>query len=245
MLTKNLLSSICATIILSTSTLDAIQNEKIYVTVNGHNITSTDISIALKNPKINFDDLEQSQQKQILKQLVQKEILANIAVKSDVVKDKIYTDTLKATIKTLKEDLALQMWMQKLSQQIEVKQNILSEYYNKNKEKFLKPLELKASHILVKTKEEAKKLIKRLKNSTTLKKDFTLLAKEKSTGPSGVNGGELGWFTQDKMVPEFSKAASVLDINTITLSPVKTQFGYHIIYLDDKKESEVVAFKEV
>jgi peptidyl-prolyl cis-trans isomerase C len=241
---KYLLSAVCASALMLANPLMAIQNEKVYATVNGNNITSTDIAIALKGQKINFDTLPKEQQKKILEQLVQKDILSQLAVKSDVVNEKVYVDTLKATIKTLKEDLALQIWMQKLSEKITINENVLSKYYNDNKEQFLKPLELKASHILVKTKEEASKIIDKLKDSKTLKNDFSDMAKTKSIGPSGSNGGELGWFTKDKMVAEFSKAASLLGINNISLEPIKTQFGYHVIYLDDKKKSAIVSFNE-
>ena len=78
-----------------------------------------------------------------------------------------------------------------------------------------------------------------------LKDEFTALAKEKSVGPSGSNGGELGWFTKEKMVPEFSTAAQKLAVGTITKAPVKTNYGYHIIYLDDKKASAVLEYDKV
>jgi parvulin-like peptidyl-prolyl isomerase len=71
------------------------------------------------------------------------------------------------------------------------------------------------------------------------------LAKEKSTGPSSVNGGELDWFIQEQMVPEFSNAAFFLNIGSFTKQPVYTQFGYHVIYLEDKKEKGIAPFKEV
>ena len=107
------------------------------------------------------------------------------------------------------------------------------------------PTRLKARHILVKTKREANQLISQLKNSKDLQKDFINLAKEKSIGPSGKNGGDLGWFTPEKMVPAFSNAAMNLSKGQITLTPVKTQFGYHIIYLEDKQNAKTVSFDNV
>jgi len=71
------------------------------------------------------------------------------------------------------------------------------------------------------------------------------LAKSKSTGPSGKDGGDLGWFELGRMVPEFSDAADKLKVGAYTKAPVKTQFGFHLIMLDGKKEATTKPFKEV
>ncbi len=84
--------------------------------------------------------------------------------------------------------------------------------------------EIKASHILVKTKEEAEKIIKELKDGG----DFAKIAKEKSECPSKQNGGDLGYFGKGAMVPEFEKAAFALKVGEIS-KPVQTQFGWHVI----------------
>jgi len=244
MIKKSILSLSAALILQSSSAL-AADVQRVYATVNGNAITGADIALALKNPKINFDTLDGSTKQNILKGLVDKKLLGGIALNSKVVEDEIYKSTLKSTIENIKEELALQLWMQKESKNILVKEKELKNYYDANKEKFVKPIELKASHILVKTKKEAENIILSLNSSKNLKSDFTKLAKEKSTGPSGSKGGELGWFSLEKMVPEFSKAASTLSINSITKTPVKTQFGFHIIYLDDKKENSKISYSEI
>jgi peptidyl-prolyl cis-trans isomerase C len=87
---------------------------------------------------------------------------------------------------------------------------------------------INASHILVKTEEEAKSILADLNNG----KSFEELAKLKSTCPSGKNGGVLGWFTHGQMVKEFEKAAFNMKKGQIS-QPVKTQFGYHIIKVND------------
>ncbi len=91
--------------------------------------------------------------------------------------------------------------------------------------------EVKARHILVKTEDEAKAIIKELDGG----KDFATLAKEKSTDPNKDDGGDLGYFTKDRMVPEFSEAAFALEKGKYTTTPVKSQFGYHVILLEDKR----------
>lgn len=101
--------------------------------------------------------------------------------------------------------------------------------------------ELKASHILVETEEEAIAIIAELEGGA----DFTELAKEKSTGPSGPNGGDLGYFTKGRMVPEFEAAVFALDVGSYTKEPVKTQFGYHVIKSDDLRPVQPPPFEQV
>lgn len=101
--------------------------------------------------------------------------------------------------------------------------------------------ELKASHILVETEEEAVAIIAELDGGA----DFGELAKEKSTGPSGPNGGDLGYFTKGRMVPEFEAAVFALDVGSYTKEPVKTQFGYHVIKSDDLRPVQPPPFEQV
>ena len=245
MINNKTILSIATAFAITSSTLLASDDLKVYASVNGNEITNTDVALVLKDPRVKFETLSKKDQKQLIDQLIDKKLLASRALKSDVINSDIYKTTLKKTIEVLKQDLALQLWMQDISKNIKVKQADVKKYYDDNKARFVKPAELKASHILVKTDDEAKNIIKTLNNATDIKKEFTSLAKEKSTGPSGKTGGELGWFTKDKMVPEFSSAAGSLKVGAITQLPVKTQFGFHIIYLDDKKTSSVVTFNEV
>jgi len=244
MIKKSILS-LSAALVLTTSSLTAMDIKKVYANVNGKSITGADIALAIKNPKVDFDTLPKDTKHNILKSLVEKKLLSNVALNSDVVNDKIYKTTLKSTIENIKEELAMQVWMQKELKKISVSDKETKKYYNDNKSKFLKPAEFKASHILVKTQKEAKDIINKLNKSKNLKVDFVSLAKEKSTGPSGKNGGDLGWFTPEKMVPEFSKATASLKVNSITKAPVKTQFGYHVIYLEDKKDKTTISYDKI
>lgn len=100
--------------------------------------------------------------------------------------------------------------------------------------------EYKASHILVKTEDEAKGLVEMLNGGG----DFTELAKEKSTGPSGPQGGDLGWVGLGQFVPEFE--AVMVKLNTGQVSaPVKTQFGWHVIKLDETRNKPLPTLEEV
>ena len=90
---------------------------------------------------------------------------------------------------------------------------------------------VKASHILVKTEDEAKKLKEEVKNA----EDFARKAQEVSLCPSGAEGGDLGWFGKGMMVKPFEDAAFNMEVGEIS-NPVQTQFGYHLLYLADKKD---------
>ncbi|MCD1641868.1 peptidylprolyl isomerase [Aurantimonas coralicida] len=101
--------------------------------------------------------------------------------------------------------------------------------------------EVHARHILLKTEEEAKAVIGKLDGGA----DFVELAKESSTGPSGPEGGDLGFFSAGQMVPEFEKVAFTMEPGTYTKEPVQTQFGWHVIKVEEKREAPKPEFDAV
>ncbi len=125
-----------------------------------------------------------------------------------------------------------------------VKDNLTDEAVKARYDQFLKenpPLdEVRARHILVETEEQARAVIVRVGKG----EDFARLAKELSTGPSGKVGGDLGYFTREKMVPEFSAAAFELRPGDVTKSPVKTQFGWHVIKVEDRRTQEAPSYAQ-
>ena len=103
------------------------------------------------------------------------------------------------------------------------------------------PMEFKARHILVETQSGAVALIAELDGGA----DFAELATQNSTGPSAPSGGDLGWFTADRMVPEFSAAVATLDDGAFTKTPVQTQFGWHVILREESRESPPPPYESV
>ncbi len=101
--------------------------------------------------------------------------------------------------------------------------------------------EFKARHILVKTEDDAKKIIERLDQGS----DFATLAKENSTGPSAVNGGDLGWFSPQQMVPPFTEAVIALSNGQYSKQAVKTDFGWHIVLREDSRSKQPPAFEAI
>lgn len=100
--------------------------------------------------------------------------------------------------------------------------------------------EVHARHILVKSEDEAKDVLKELKGGA----DFTELAKKKSTGPSAAQGGDLGFIKRGDVVPEFAEAAFALKPGQVTEAPVKTQFGWHVIKIEEAREAKPPSFEE-
>ena len=88
----------------------------------------------------------------------------------------------------------------------------------------------RASHILVKTEQQAQQIMKRLADG----EEFAAVARRFSSCPSGKNGGDLGWFGKGMMVPEFEKIAFEEEVGKV-VGPVKTQFGYHVIKVTGRK----------
>ena len=100
--------------------------------------------------------------------------------------------------------------------------------------------EFNASHILVETEEKAQELVTELEGGA----DFADLAREHSTGPSGPNGGDLGWFGKGMMVPEFEEAVVSLEVGGVS-APVQTQFGWHVVKLNETRDQEAPTLDEV
>ncbi|WP_461494928.1 peptidylprolyl isomerase [Pyruvatibacter sp.] len=113
-------------------------------------------------------------------------------------------------------------------------------YYDKQISEVEVQEEVSARHILVETEEAALAVIERINGG----EDFVELAKEVSTGPSGKDGGDLGYFVKDRMVPEFSTAAFALDPGQVS-APVKSDFGWHVIKVEDRRQQQLVAFDDV
>ena len=99
----------------------------------------------------------------------------------------------------------------------------------------------KARHILVETEDEAAAIITELDNGA----EFAELARQHSTGPTGPDGGDLGWFSADSMVAPFAEAVRAVEIGNYTSKPVQTRFGWHVILVEDQREQEPPGLESV
>ncbi len=237
-----------ATILLS----GAVASAATLVTVNGKAITQQEVDNELMQAtQGRFNQVPQDKQaqfrQQVLQQLIGKELIYGDAKKEGILNSKEYKEEYKKLEQRMKKELAIQVWQKKQLDSVKVSDKEAKEYYNKNKEEFNEKESVHARHILVKDELEAKKIIAKLKtlSGEKLKSRFEELAKEKSTGPSGPKGGDLGYFARGQMVPAFNDKVFSMKKGTITTEPVKTQFGYHVIYLEDKKGAQTRAFNDV
>ena len=146
--------------------------------------------------------------------------------------------SVRAAIDFVIEKVLMQAFLSKYVQENIKEENIKASYSNFIADETSRE-EIKASHILMDTESEAIDVIKMLNDGD----DFVELAKNKSTGPSGPSGGDLGWFKRGQMVPPFEKAAFSLNKNEITQRPVQTQFGWHVIKIFDKRIPEVPSYE--
>lgn len=176
---------------------------------------------------------------------VKLEILKNIA-RERLVLDRAYaknidhTDEVKQKLEAAKRQLVVQVYLKSIMDDIVPEKDVRKEY-DVLKEKFKGKEEVKASHILVETEEEAREIEKQLKDGG----DFAAIAKEKSIDKaSGANGGDLGYFSKERMVPEFADAAFKAKKGE-TIAPVKSDFGWHIIKVEDRRPLEAPKFEDV
>ncbi|RXJ99172.1 peptidylprolyl isomerase [Arcobacter sp. CECT 8986] len=235
---RKIVSSVIATLVLSTS-LSAASDY--YASVNGEKITKDDLAVILRNKNVDIDLLPKDRKDKIIQQAIKKKLFTFEALKSGVENEKEFKDALNK----IKKDLALEIWMQQQFKAVQVSDKEAKDYFNKNKSTFKEPAILEARHILLKTEADAKKAIAKLNKAKNKKDEFIKLAKEMSTGPTATKGGYLGKFPENRMVPEFSKAAKELKAGEYSKSPVKTQFGYHVIYLESKTASKPLTFDKV
>ena len=134
----------------------------------------------------------------------------------------------------VKDQLIINKFREKLTQDVKVTEDEVKKYYEENKKMFELPSkEIRASHILVDTEEEAKELLAQIKAGA----DFAELAKKYSKDPGSKDqGGDLGYFSKGKMVPEFEKAAFALKPGSVS-DVVKSEYGYHIIKVTGERTS--------
>jgi len=206
---------------------------EIIATVNGVEITDEDLQAYLQQMPADARQSQNLTKEKLQEQLIQKELLTQYALQSGIEKDSKY----KKMLSRLQRDLALEVWMNKEMDAIEISQSQIKEYYEANRDRFAQVAsdQVRARHILVESESQAKEIITSLQKSTNLKDDFIKSAKENSSCPSSANGGDLGFFGKGDMVAAFEEAAFVLKKGEMTSQPVKTQFGYHIIFIEDRK----------
>ena len=212
--------------------------DKLLAEVNGKKITGVDYNLFIDslNPQLKQYFGGEEMNKEVVNELVYQTLLYEDAMEKGMDKDDEFTQVLEKTKESMLKTYALG----KLLATVSVTDDEIKKFYQDNKDVFKENESANASHILVAEEDKANEIYKKVKNG----EDFASLAKEFSTCPSKEKGGELGTFTRGQMVKEFEDAVFNNEVGAIT-EPVKTQFGYHIIKINDKNEGRDLAFDEV
>lgn len=231
---KFLAATVCATTV-SFAAFAAVTPDvnTVLATVNGTKITLGNVIVLRNRLPEQYKKLpDEILFKGILTQLIQQTVLMEDMEKNMDPKTRVALENEKRAF------LAAEM-LARISGE-SVSKKALQAAYDQQYAKAAPTEEYDASHILVKTKAEAEKIEQQLANGG----DFAALAKKYSTGPSGANGGDLGWFSTGEMVKPFTDAVVALRVGQIS-APVKTQFGWHVIKLNKKRIKAVPTLAEV
>lgn len=142
---------------------------------------------------------------------------------------------------TLRDEIKTNLSLTKLLEpRMDITDEEIAEYYEENKDSFVQGEQVNASHILVEDEDEAKDIVKKLKDG----EDFAELAKEVSKDEgTKEKGGELGFFGKGEMVPEFDEKAFEMEVDELS-EPIKSDFGYHIILVHEKKDEEATSLED-
>jgi peptidyl-prolyl cis-trans isomerase C len=207
-------------------------------TVNGIAIAKSRVDMIVQQGLAAGQPDSPEARKGIIEKLAMQTLAADEAIKKGLDK----SPEIMAQIDLIRQSVLANAYVQDLIKNSTASDDMLKAEYEKIKAK-ITGTEYKARHILVEKEADAKDIIAKLKKDPGL---FEKLAMEKSKDAgSKASGGELGWFDPSRMVPEFVAAVSKLDKGAITQEPVKTQFGYHVIQLEDSKPIEAPPFEEV
>ncbi|KYH31783.1 putative peptidyl-prolyl cis-trans isomerase Cbf2 precursor [Clostridium tepidiprofundi DSM 19306] len=214
-----------------------MNNSKVLAVVNGKEITERDVELLLKGlgPQQAAQFMSVEGKKRLLEELINQELFYSDAVNNNFEEEEDF----KREFENMKITMLKQYAMSKLLTSVSVDEEEIRKYYDEHKEMFKSPESVRASHILVKEENEANDILKEINEGLS----FEEAAKKYSQCPSSSIGGDLNYFTKGKMVPEFEQAAFSMEKDEIS-TPVKTQFGYHIIKVTDKKQEETKSFEE-
>ena len=208
------------------------------VTVNGTPISQNTVDMIAKQGVASGHPDTPESRKAIVDRLTMQTVLAQEAVRKGLDKTSEVTEQLEA----IKQTILANAYVQDLIKNTPVTDEMLKAEYDRIKAT-VSGTEYHARHILVATDAEARDIIARLKKDP---KAFARLATEKSKDEgSKTRGGDLGWFDLSRMVPEFGAAVSKLEKGKFTAQPVQTQFGWHVIEVDDIRDAKIPPFDDV
>lgn len=207
----------------------------VVATVNGSKVYSGQVDKQMATlPAQLVQGREADVRRQLTERLIEQQLVEQAVVASKVESEQAFKDQLEAA----RKQLAANMMVQKKINET-LTPDILRQQYEATKAQRAFPA-VRARHVLVATEAEANNII-----TIATPANFEQLAREKSIGPSKDNGGELGWFRREAMVPEFAAVAFATPVGQIARTPVKTQFGWHVVMVEEKNDKYLPPFEQV
>jgi peptidyl-prolyl cis-trans isomerase C len=221
----------------TTAALRAQESDPVVARANGVDIHQSDLAAAADEIGSNMPPLTEDKKRDYLITY-----LADVIVVAQAAQQQKLGDDpdVKRQLAFAHDKVLMEALLQKTGRAAQTDDAAMHKVYDQAVTKMPKEDEVHARHILVPTEQEAKDIVAQLKKGG----DFATLAKQKSKDPGASNGGDLGWFTKSQMVPAFADAAFKLDKGQIS-DPVKTQFGWHVIEVMDKRVRPTPTFDQV
>ena len=211
-------------------------DDKVLAKVNGVEIKESDVALAEEELAPSLQQMDPAAKKDnVLSFLIDLQIVAKAAEDKKIENSEDFKKRLSFTRKRLMMDSLLAA-----EGKAATTDEAMKKVYEDASKQITGEVEVRARHILVETEDEAKAVVDELKKGA----DFAELAKKKSKDPGASDGGDLGFFTKDQMVPEFSAVAFVLEPGKIS-DPVKSQFGWHVIKVEEKRNRQSPPFEQV
>ena len=210
--------------------------DQVVARVNGVDIKASDLAIAEEDIGANVAQMPAESRREYLATYLTDMTLVAKAAEAKKLGD---SDDFKQRLAYYRSKILMDLLLQSEAKAA-VSDAAMHQLYDEAAKQMAGQQEVRARHILVKTEDEAKAIVAELKKGA----DFAELARQKSTDPGASEGGDLGYFPKDEMVPEFADAAFKLEKGQIS-EPVHTRFGWHIIKVEDKRERQVPAFDQV
>jgi len=214
----------------------AQDSDPVIARVDGTEIHASDLALAEEDVGNNLPHMNADGRRDYLTTFVTDMVLVAKAAEAQKITDQT---EFKRRLEYYRNKILMDMVLQSEAKSA-VSDAALHKLYDEVSAKMGNEKEVHARHILVETEDEAKAILAEIKKGG----DFAELAKKKSKDPGGAEGGDLGYFTKDQMVPEFSEVAFKLEKGQLS-DPVKTQFGWHIIKVEDKRDRKVPEFDKV
>ncbi len=215
-----------------------MDNTRVLAVVGGQQITETDVDMLIASMGQAGQNYRSPQGRAaVLEELINQKLMLLDAVRNLYEREPEF----KEQLTRVKNELLVNYAVNKAVSSVRVTDEEAKKFFDEHPEQFAGEEQVGASHILVDSEEKALELLGKIRAGEITFEDA---AAEHSSCPSGRNGGNLGEFGHGQMVPEFDEACFTMEVGAIS-EPVKTQFGYHIIRLDSKKDAEPMHFGDV